>query len=124
VLFLVTCASVAGCDDYDEIADWGELNLPFLRRYSEYFFGVPGEDWLRALMNRIAPELFEACFMSWALSLRSDAADLIAHTGARIICPSSRRAAPPSSAFLGGAFVGHERSSEPAAGLGAESSLA
>ena len=81
VLFLVTCASVAGCDDYDEIADWGELNLPFLRRYSEYFFGVPGEDWLRALMNRIAPELFEACFMSWALSLRSDTADLIALDG-------------------------------------------
>jgi len=27
VLFLITCASVAGCDDYDEIADWGELNL-------------------------------------------------------------------------------------------------
>ena len=81
VLFLVTCASVAGCDDYDEIADWGELNLPFLRRYSEYFFGVPGEDWLRALLNRIDPQLFEACFMNWALSLRPDAADLIALDG-------------------------------------------
>lgn len=81
VLFLVTCASVAGCDDYDEIAQWGELNLAFLRRYSEYFFGVPGEDWLRALMNRIDPALFEACFMSWALSLRPDAADLIALDG-------------------------------------------
>ena len=81
VLYLVTCASVAGCDDYDEIADWGELNLPFLRRYSEYFFGVPGEDWLRALLNRIDPQLFEACFMNWALSLRPDAADLIALDG-------------------------------------------
>jgi len=81
VLFLVTCASVAGCDDYDEIADWGEVNLPFLRRYSEYFFGVPGEDWLRTLVNRIDPELFEACFMSWAASLRPDAADLIALDG-------------------------------------------
>jgi len=81
VLFLVTCASVAGCDDYDEIADWGALNLPFLRRYSEYFFGVPGEDWLRSLLNRIDPGLFEACFMSWALSLRPDAADLIALDG-------------------------------------------
>lgn len=81
VLFLVTCASVAGCDDYDEIADWGELNLPFLRRYSEYFFGTPGEDWLRTLLNRIEPELFEACFTNWALSLRPDAADLIALDG-------------------------------------------
>lgn len=81
VLFLVTCASVAGCDDYDEIAYWGEVNLPFLRGYAEYFFGTPKEDWLRALMNRIDPELFEVCFTNWARSLRPDAADLIALDG-------------------------------------------
>ncbi len=55
VLFLVTCASVAGCDDYDEIAYWGEVNLPFLKTYAEYFFGVPKEEWLRTLLNRIDP---------------------------------------------------------------------
>jgi predicted transposase YbfD/YdcC len=32
-------------------------------------------------LNRIAPELFEACFTNWALSLRPDAADLIALDG-------------------------------------------
>jgi len=53
----------------------------FLRSYSEYFFGVPGEDWLRPLLNRIDAELFEACFTRWALSLRPDAADLIALDG-------------------------------------------
>jgi predicted transposase YbfD/YdcC len=81
VLFLVTCATIAGCDDYDEIADWGAQHLGFLRRYSEYFFGVPKEDWLRVVLNRIDPALFEACFMAWALSLRADAADLIALDG-------------------------------------------
>jgi len=95
VLFLVTCASVAGCDDYDEIAQWGELNLAFLRRYSEYFFGTPGEDWLRALMNRIDPALFEACFMSWALSLRPDAADLIALDGKSLRRSGDSAAAQP-----------------------------
>ena len=81
VLFMVTCATVAGCDDYDEIAYWGEVNLPFLRRYAEYFFGVPREEWLRTLLNRIDPELFETCFTSWALSLRPDAPELIALDG-------------------------------------------
>lgn len=81
VLFLVTCASIAGCDDYDEIAAWGEHHLAFLRGYSEYFFGVPKEDWLRVVLNRIDPALFEACFMAWATALRSDAADLIALDG-------------------------------------------
>ena len=26
VLFLVTCATIAGCDHYDEIAEWGAHN--------------------------------------------------------------------------------------------------
>lgn len=81
VLFLVTCATIAGCDDYDEIADWGEHHVDFLRGYSEYYFGVPKEDWLRVVLNRIDPALFEACFTTWARSLRADAADLIALDG-------------------------------------------
>lgn len=81
VLFLVTCATIAGCDDYDEIADWGAQHLGFLREQSEYYFGVPKEDWLRVVLNRIEPELFEACFLSWATSLRSDAAEVIALDG-------------------------------------------
>jgi predicted transposase YbfD/YdcC len=81
VLFLVTCGTIAGCDDYDEIADWGEHHLGFLRGYSEYFFGVPKEDWLRVVLNRIDSALFEACFTAWALGLRADAADLIALDG-------------------------------------------
>ncbi|HYD29676.1 MAG TPA: transposase family protein [Azospirillaceae bacterium] len=31
VLFLVTCASIVGCDDYDEIADWGAHHLHLVR---------------------------------------------------------------------------------------------
>lgn len=81
VLFLVTCASIAGCDDYDEIADWGRHHLAFLKSYAEFHFGTPREEWLRTVLNRIDPEAFEACFTSWALSLRADAPDLIALDG-------------------------------------------
>jgi predicted transposase YbfD/YdcC len=81
VLFLMTCASIAGCDDYDEIAAWGAHHIGFLRSHGEYFFGTPKEDWLRVVLNRIDPALFEACFTAWALSLRPDAPDLIALDG-------------------------------------------
>jgi predicted transposase YbfD/YdcC len=108
VLFLVTCASVAGCDDYDEIAYWGEVNLPFLRTYAEYFFGVPKEEWLRTLLNRIDPELFEACFTSWALSLRRDAADLIALDG-KTLRRSGDSAAGASPLHLVSAWASTQR---------------
>ena len=34
VLLLVTCATIASCDDFDDIVAWGEHHLDFLRRFS------------------------------------------------------------------------------------------
>jgi hypothetical protein len=64
VLFLVVCGTIAS-GDYDDIVDWGEAHLSFLRRFSEFYHGIPCADWLRTVMNRIDPDLFAACFSSW-----------------------------------------------------------
>src|SRR3712207_8097706 len=58
VLLLVVCGTIASCDDYDDIVDWGEAHLAFLRRFLPYHHGVPCADWLRTLMNRVDPEVF------------------------------------------------------------------
>ena len=81
VLFLVVAATIADCEDYDEIALWGHKHLEFLRDFSEFHFGTPCADWLRVVMNRIDPDLFQACFTDWALTLRPDAPKLIALDG-------------------------------------------
>ena len=65
VLLLVTCATIASCDDFDEIAEWGEHNLDFLRRFCDYHHGIPCERWLRHLFNRVDPTLFARCFENW-----------------------------------------------------------
>lgn len=76
VLLLVVCGSMASCDDFDDIATWGEAHLDFLRRFLPFDHGVPGERWLNILMNRLDPGLFNACFTAWARTLRPDAPDL------------------------------------------------
>jgi len=81
VILLVVSATIADCDDYDEIADWGETHLDFLRGLSEFHFGVPCEDWLRALMNRIDPALFRACFEAWVAERWPAAPGLVALDG-------------------------------------------
>lgn len=81
VLLLVVCASIASCDDFDDIAAWGETHLDFLRRFLPYHHGVPGARWLNILMNRLDPQLFSDCFMAWANELRPDAPDLVAIDG-------------------------------------------
>jgi predicted transposase YbfD/YdcC len=81
VLLLVTCATIASCDDFDDIVAWGEHHLDFLRQFSEFHFGIPCERWLRSLMNRLDPALFGRCFASWVAELWPGQHDFIAIDG-------------------------------------------
>lgn len=81
VLLLVVCGTIAACDDFDEIVEWGEDNLDFLRGFLPYHHGVPGARWLRVLMNRIDTRLFSEIFVSWAATMRPDAPALVALDG-------------------------------------------
>jgi predicted transposase YbfD/YdcC len=81
VLLLVTCATIASCDDFDDIVAWGEHHLDFLRQFSEFHFGIPCERWLRSLINRLDPALFARCFASWVAELWPGRHDFIAIDG-------------------------------------------
>jgi len=81
VLLLVTCATIASCDDFDDIVAWGKHHLDFLRRFSEFHHGIPCERWVRKLVNRVDPILFGHCFQSWVSALWPDRHDLIAIDG-------------------------------------------
>src|SRR3954451_10790689 len=81
VLLLVTCATIAACDDFDDIVAWGQHHLAVLRRFSPFHHGIPGARWLRALVNRVDPLLFGRCFESWIAALWPNRHDLIAIDG-------------------------------------------
>jgi DDE family transposase len=81
VMLLVTCATIASCDDFDDIVAWGEHHLDFLRQFSEFHFGIPCERWLRSLINRLDPDLFGRCFASWVSKLWPGQHDFIAIDG-------------------------------------------
>jgi predicted transposase YbfD/YdcC len=81
VLLLVTCATIASCDDFDDIVAWGKHHLGFLRRFSEFHHGIPCERWLRTLVNRLDPALFGRCFDGWIAALWPDRHDFIAIDG-------------------------------------------
>ena len=81
VLFLVVCGTIANGDDYEDIVDWGKAHLSFLRGFAEFHYGIPCADWLRTVMNRINPDLFQACFSSWVAECWPDKLDLVAIDG-------------------------------------------
>jgi predicted transposase YbfD/YdcC len=81
VLLLVVCATIASCDDFDDIVAWGKHHRGFLRRFSDFHHGIPCERWLRALVNRVDPILFGCCFNSWIAALWPTRHEFIAIDG-------------------------------------------
>lgn len=108
VLLLVVCGTIAAGDDFEDIADWGADNLAFLRRFLPYHHGLPGDRWLRMLMNRIDPALFADCFRSWAAALRPEAPDLVAIDG-KTSRGSHDRGSGRAALHLVSAFATRER---------------
>jgi predicted transposase YbfD/YdcC len=108
VLLLVVCASIAACDDFEDIAAWGKTHLDFLRRFLPYHHGLPGARWLNILLNRIDPDLFSDCFMAWARALRPDAPELIALDG-KTSRRSHDRSAGKAALHLLSAFATREK---------------
>ena len=81
VLLLLTCATIASCDDFDDICAWGRHHLDFLRGFCAFYHGIPCERWMRKLVNRVDPILFANCFKGWVAELWPDRHDLIAIDG-------------------------------------------
>ena len=73
VLLLLLCSTVAGADDFVELALWGGEHLAFLRRFLPYVHGVPSHDTLCEVVAALDPELFKTCFANWVERLRSPA---------------------------------------------------
>lgn len=81
ILLLAVCGTIADCDDYDAIAEWGEDHLAFLRRFLPFHHGVPSGRWLTIMMNRVSPALFSACFSAWVRACWPDRPELVALDG-------------------------------------------
>jgi predicted transposase YbfD/YdcC len=59
VLFAALCAALCGCRDFDDIAEFAELRLDFLRRYLAYARGAPSHSTFRRVFRLVRPEPFE-----------------------------------------------------------------
>ena len=125
VLLLVVCATIAACDDFDEIVEWGEDSLPFLRRFLPYHHGIPTSRWLRMLMNRIDPDLFSELFLGWVAEIRPGGPDLVALDG-KTMRGSHDRPRGQAPLHLVSAFATRERlvlAQEDATGRGEQEAI-
>jgi hypothetical protein len=56
---------MGGLRSWDEIADFGEGKIDWLRKYYPYQHGIPSHDTLNRVMSLLDHRCFEECFISW-----------------------------------------------------------
>jgi predicted transposase YbfD/YdcC len=72
VLFLATCATIAGADGPSDIEEFGHHQLAWLRKYVRFANGVPSHDTIGRLFELIKPNKFQEAFLNWIHSFRLD----------------------------------------------------
>jgi predicted transposase YbfD/YdcC len=66
ILFLTTSAVLSGFEEWDEIVDFGEEKIEWLRKYLPYERGIPSHDTVNRVISLIDHRVFERCFINWA----------------------------------------------------------
>jgi predicted transposase YbfD/YdcC len=65
IIFIAVVATIADCDDWEEIEWFARKKEAWLRKYIELPGGIPSHDTMERVFAWIDPELFRAAFLSW-----------------------------------------------------------
>jgi len=82
IIVLTVCAVVCGAETWEDIEDYGEPRIEWLRRFLALENGIPSHDTIRRLFIRLEPEALQECFTKWAEAVRDETAgDVVAIDG-------------------------------------------
>jgi predicted transposase YbfD/YdcC len=70
IVVIALCATIAGAQDWQEIATFAEKRLDWLKRFLKLPNGVPSHDTFERVFDRIHPRAFQVCFRDWVEAIR------------------------------------------------------
>uniref|UniRef100_UPI002030D31C ISAs1 family transposase n=1 Tax=Escherichia coli TaxID=562 RepID=UPI002030D31C len=64
ILLLTICAVISGAEGWEDIEDFGETHLDFLKQYGDFENGIPVHDTIARVVSCISPAKFHECFLN------------------------------------------------------------
>jgi len=77
VLVLGFCGTLAGCDDFVEIASWTSLHEDFFRTFLELPGGIPSHDTFTRVFAAVRGDALQAILLPWLHQCRGEAGALV-----------------------------------------------
>jgi predicted transposase YbfD/YdcC len=77
ILVLGFCGTLAGCDDFVEIADWAIDNAEFFATFLELPEGIPSHDTFNRIFSTVKATTLQAVLLPWLLERRGQPGDWV-----------------------------------------------
>lgn len=77
ILVLGFCGTLAGCDDFVEIADWAIDNAEFFATFLELPEGIPSHDTFSRIFSAVKASTLQAVLLPWLLERRGQPGDWV-----------------------------------------------
>ena len=77
LILLGCCGVVAGCEDFVEIAKWGQVNEAFLRTFLALPHGIASHDTFTRVFALLPPATVPAVLLPWLLERRGMPGDYV-----------------------------------------------
>jgi predicted transposase YbfD/YdcC len=75
IVVIAVCGTIAKCDSWEELADYGVEKQDFFKRFLELTNGIPSHDTFNRVFSNLHPVAWQTCFMSWMQSMSQLSAD-------------------------------------------------
>jgi predicted transposase YbfD/YdcC len=105
LIFLTICGVLCGCEDWQNISEFGKSQLSWLRKYLPYTSGIASHDTLGRVFSALNSKEFERCFVSWVEQLNLLDQDGIIGIDGKRVCNSSDADSGKSAIHLVSAFA-------------------
>jgi hypothetical protein len=64
------CAAICGAEGWQDVEDFGNAKLDYLRQYLPHKNGIPSDDTFRRFFRALDPDKFQGLFRVWVKSLQ------------------------------------------------------
>ena len=105
ILFLVISAVLSGAENWEEIQDFGEQKLEWLRQYLPFKQGTPSHDTLNRVMSLIDCRAFEHLFFEWVSQIFVLPVGASIHLDGKSLANSANKADQQKSRANGGKYA-------------------
>jgi predicted transposase YbfD/YdcC len=65
IMVIAICAAICGADTWEDVEIFGKAKEKWFRALLELPNGIPSHDTFNRVFNRLDPEKFQSCFISW-----------------------------------------------------------